>query len=224
MHAWTAAVLPELEQDNVYKIYNYAVDWNNPANYNAIRQQMGVYNCPSTPSGLRTDTTIVASPACGDYASVNAIKDFVAINCFGLIGLKSTDDPRIVGVMIRNNPARVQEITDGTSNTIMIAEDAGRPGFYATGGVKISNPQFEKEGGWADPGAPFSIDGANLDGTVPGGCALNCSNNSEIYSFHTNGANVVFADGSVHFLNSNMDLCTLAALVTRAGGETISGY
>src|SRR5438034_6748627 len=39
-HSWTAAVLPYLEQDNVYKIYNYGVDWNNPANYNAIRAQV----------------------------------------------------------------------------------------------------------------------------------------------------------------------------------------
>ena len=52
---------------------------------------------------------------------------------------------------------------------------------------------------------------------------MNCSNNSEVYSFHINGANVVFADGSVHFLNSNMDLCVLAALTTRAGGEVIDG-
>ena len=48
---------------------------------------------------------------------------------------------------------------------------------------------------------------------------MNCSNDSEIYSFHSGGANVVFADGSVHFLRQSMNLCTLAALTTRAGGE-----
>src|SRR5260370_30611310 len=48
-HSWTAAVLPYLEQDNVYKIYNYGVDWNNPGNYNAIRSQVKTFNCPSTP-------------------------------------------------------------------------------------------------------------------------------------------------------------------------------
>ena len=52
---------------------------------------------------------------------------------------------------------------------------------------------------------------------------MNCTNDSEIYSFHTGGANVVFADGSVHFLKANIDLCTLAKLITRAGGEVIGG-
>jgi prepilin-type processing-associated H-X9-DG protein len=42
-----------------------------------------------------------------------------------------------------------------------------------------------------------------------------------VYSFHTSGANVVFADGSVHFLTSGVSLCVLAALVTKAGGEVV---
>jgi prepilin-type processing-associated H-X9-DG protein len=53
----------------------------------------------------------------------------------------------------------------------------------------------------------------------PGPCALNCSNDDEVYSFHAGGANVVFADGSIHFLKAGMDIRLLARLVTRAGGE-----
>jgi prepilin-type processing-associated H-X9-DG protein len=33
------------------------------------------------------------------------------------------------------------------------------------------------------------------------------------------GCNAVFADSSVRFLSQGMSLCTLAAIVTRAGGE-----
>jgi prepilin-type processing-associated H-X9-DG protein len=181
---------------------------------------MKIFNCPSTPMQPRFDTTIASMPAAGDYSSVNAIKNFVGINCFGLVGITSVDDPRIVGAMIRDVPSRIADITDGTSNTILVAEDAGRPQLYAADGRPIAPG---KEGGWADPNAAFSIDGSNQDGTVPGPCTMNCSNNSEVYSFHTGGANAVFADGSVHFLNANMNLCTLAKLVTRAGAEVISG-
>jgi prepilin-type N-terminal cleavage/methylation domain-containing protein/prepilin-type processing-associated H-X9-DG protein len=222
-HSWSAAVLPYIEQGNVYKLYNYTKDWNNPANYPAIRTQVLIFNCPATPTGPREDNTIAAAGACGDYSTISAIKWFVGINCFGYPGLNANtpDDPRLVGALIRDQKTRITDIRDGTSNTIMVGEDAGRPGAYASGGA-LANPALGipmKEGGWADPGAPFSIDGSNPDGTVPGGCSINCSNNSEMYSFHDGGANVCFADGSVRWLSSSVDLCTLAAISTRAGGE-----
>jgi hypothetical protein len=40
-------------------------------------------------------------------------------------------------------------------------------------------------------------------------------------SVHRGGANFHFRDGRVHFLNENLSLTTLRALVTRAGGEVI---
>jgi prepilin-type processing-associated H-X9-DG protein len=53
-----------------------------------------------------------------------------------------------------------------------------------------------------------------------GPCALNCTNDHEAYSHP--GANAVFADGSVHFLKTGMDIRILARLMTRAGGEVVS--
>jgi prepilin-type N-terminal cleavage/methylation domain-containing protein/prepilin-type processing-associated H-X9-DG protein len=222
-HSWMAAILPYIEQQNVFKLYNYKVDWNNPQNYAAIQTQVVIFNCPVTPDGQRVDSTISAQPACGDYSTVSAIKNFVGVNCFGYIGILDPDDARLIGALVRDHKTRILQITDGTSNTIMVAEDAGRPGAYMTGGRTITVNPIMKEGGWADPGAPFSIDGSNPgDGSVPGPCPMNCSNNSEVYSWHDAGANVSFADGSVRLLSSNIDLCTLAKLVTRAGGEVVN--
>jgi prepilin-type N-terminal cleavage/methylation domain-containing protein/prepilin-type processing-associated H-X9-DG protein len=220
-HAWTAALLPYIEQTAAFNLYNYKADWNNPVNYTAIRTPLKVFKCPSSPNEPRFDTTIAAQPATGDYHALNAIKDFVAINCFGLVGINGNkDDSRIVGAMRRDQVTRVLQITDGTSNTILVGEDAGRPVFYNQK-RQVYNPTG-KEGGWADPNGPFSLDGANPDGTIPGGCPMNCSNDSELYAWHTGGVNVVFADGSVHFLHDSINLCTLAQLITRAGGEVIN--
>jgi prepilin-type N-terminal cleavage/methylation domain-containing protein/prepilin-type processing-associated H-X9-DG protein len=219
-HAWTAALLPYIEQTASFNLYNYKADWNNPANYTAIRTYLKLFNCPDTPNQPRSDTTIAAQPSAGDYHAVNAIKDFVGINCFGLTRISGKDDPRLVGTMMRDQNTPILGITDGTSNTILVAEDAGRPTFY-NAKRQVYNPTG-KEGGWADPNGPFSIDGANPDGSIPGPCPMNCSNDSEIYSFHSGGAHAVFADGSVHFLRDSMNLCVLAALVTRAGGEVVS--
>ena len=49
----------------------------------------------------------------------------------------------------------------------------------------------------------------------------NCCNDDEIYSFHPGGANTAFADGSVRFLKTGLDIRVLARLVTRAGGEVV---
>jgi prepilin-type processing-associated H-X9-DG protein len=183
---------------------------------------MKLYICPSTPNPERVDTDITAEPACGDYGAINAIKDFVGINCFALRNITNSNDPRIVGGMQRDANTPIHSILDGTSQTILIGEDAGRDPTYNA--FRQINPmQPSKEGGWADPNGAFSIDGSNPDGSVPGPCSLNCSSNSEMYSFHTNGANVVFADGSVHFLMDSIHLCTLAALVTKAGAEVLDG-
>jgi prepilin-type N-terminal cleavage/methylation domain-containing protein/prepilin-type processing-associated H-X9-DG protein len=221
--SWAALVLPHLEQQNVATLYQYTLDWNVMANYPAIQNQIKVYNCPSTPGGLRFDMTISAKPACADYSALNGIKNFVGINCFSLLGVgNNNSDPRLVGVMGHDTSVPILAVSDGSSNTILIAADSGRPQAYKFGGgVVVINP-VEKQGGWADPGAPFSLDGSTPDGGIPGTCSINCSNNSEIYSFHTGGANVVFADGSVHFINQSINLCTLAALITRSGGEVVN--
>jgi prepilin-type N-terminal cleavage/methylation domain-containing protein/prepilin-type processing-associated H-X9-DG protein len=220
-HCWSAALLPYIEQTSSFNLYNYKANWSDPVNYAAIRTQMKLFNCPSTPNQPRYDGTITAQPAGGDYQAINAIKDFVGINCFGLIHVSNKDDSRLVGAMMRDENTPFEAILDGLSNTILVAEDSGRPALY-NAAQQVFDP-VGLQGGWADPNGAFSIDGSNTDGSIPGGCSINCSNNSEIYSFHTSGANAVFADGSVHFLQQSIDLCTLAALVTRCGGETVNG-
>jgi prepilin-type N-terminal cleavage/methylation domain-containing protein/prepilin-type processing-associated H-X9-DG protein len=53
----------------------------------------------------------------------------------------------------------------------------------------------------------------------------NCGNNDEIFSFHgAGGANAVFCDGHVQFLNKGIDRRTIRMLVTPNGGETIPDY
>ena len=117
---------------------------------------------------------------------------------------------------------RVTDITDGTSNTILIAEDAGRPRVWQAG--KAGPDQALVGGPWDHFKGGIILQGATFDGTVqPGPCALNCINDREVYAFHTGGANAVFADGSVHFLRVGMDIRIMARLITRAGGEVPAG-
>jgi prepilin-type processing-associated H-X9-DG protein len=111
-------------------------------------------------------------------------------------------------------------MSDGASSTLLLSEDAGRPRLWQAG---TPGPDQAVAGGpWAGFETGIALKGSTANGTSqPGPCALNYSNDHEVYAFHTGGANAVFADGHVQFLKVGMSLRTLAALITRAGGEVV---
>jgi prepilin-type processing-associated H-X9-DG protein len=74
---------------------------------------------------------------------------------------------------------------------------------------------------WVSENA-YSLTGWSPDGKARGRCMVNCSNNVSAYSFHSGGANVCLADGSVRFVRETIEAETFAALATMAGGEVVS--
>lgn len=122
-------------------------------------------------------------------------------------------------------PCRVADVTDGLSNTMILGEVAGRPTHWLSTG-KRSLPLTA--GMWADDDSmSMSLRGsiwppANPDDWVDvgfGPCPMNCSNKSELFSFHQGGVNVVHGDGSARFINNNIEIALLGHLFTRSGGE-----
>ena len=88
--------------------------------------------------------------------------------------------------------------------------------------VKAVSEIYAPGGAWVS-GTLTLCQGSTPDGaTKPGPCAINCTNDREVYSFHPAGANAVFADGSLHFLKDDIDIRIFARLVTRAGGEVVT--
>jgi prepilin-type processing-associated H-X9-DG protein len=114
---------------------------------------------------------------------------------------------------------RLKDIPDGASKTILIAEHAGRPILWRAG--RPVPGVYAVAAAWVGGTLTFG-QGSTPDGaTKPGPCAINCTNDREVYSFHPDGANAVFVDGSVHFLNADIDIRVFARLVTRAGQEVV---
>jgi prepilin-type N-terminal cleavage/methylation domain-containing protein/prepilin-type processing-associated H-X9-DG protein len=151
----------------------------------------------------------------------------------GVICDISTSNPATGLVSTPIAHVRIASITDGTSNTVMVAEGAGRPvGYnharqiYVQNGGPVDgviNPVSGGGGAWADPFSYAHLDGASADGIRGNGiCLINCTSNNEIYSFHPGGANMLFADGSVHFFKESMDPRIICYMITRAGGEVVS--
>ena len=139
-------------------------------------------------------------------------------------------DPLIAGKI------RLASILDGTSNTLIVSECGSKPIGYngkrqifksVVNGLPVDGviePVTAGGGAWADQFTYAILAGAQgrVSGWRGGTCMVNCTSDNEIYSFHTGGANGLFADGSVHFLKETLSVPIVAALVTRAGGEILS--
>jgi prepilin-type processing-associated H-X9-DG protein len=154
--------------------------------------------------------------ACTDYAPTEGVDSALAnMHLINVVG-------NYRGVLTTNSMTRLSDITDGTSNTLLLVEDAGRPRQWRAG--HPGNDETIYGGPWVGNSNPVLVMGSSPSGSSRlGPCALNCTNDGEIYSFHSGGANTVFADVSVHFLQAGIDVRLLAGLVTRAGGEVVSG-
>jgi prepilin-type N-terminal cleavage/methylation domain-containing protein/prepilin-type processing-associated H-X9-DG protein len=131
------------------------------------------------------------------------------------------------GATRQNGLTRILEITDGTSQTTLISEVGGRDQLCTTGNSCQAWPAGSDYTGaiWADSDNRITVtgtDGTGLGSVGTGPCAINCSNQSgDVYAFHTGGANIGFADGSVKFVSGSVTVTILAALVTKGGGEVV---
>jgi prepilin-type processing-associated H-X9-DG protein/prepilin-type N-terminal cleavage/methylation domain-containing protein len=215
-------LLPYLEQQMLFNRYNLSVDFHESANHTAVGTQLGVLQCPSAGPNRVVSTNHAegafaggGAGACIDYGPVASVNPLLAQ--LGMVDAKNTQ-----GVLASNFMCRLADISDGTSATLLVAEDAGRPELWRAG--RLARGAFAFGGPWASSANPVVIWGAGDDGkTLLGSCAINCSNYHQPYSFHPDGANFLFADGSVHFLKAGLDLRVLVRLATRAGGEIIVG-
>ena len=218
-HCWLALILPYIEQGPLYQKYNLNISWDASPNDNAKQNsalyvnqnQVPIFLCPAAPEGrVATNHRGVT-----DYSASSEIH---RPNPF-FVGKIPPSDPTWIGVLGNNVKRRVTDITDGSSNTLMVAECAGRNQGWEMG--KLAGTLGET-GAWANPGNVLTIAGFNpVNGTIPGPVAVNGCNSQNVYSFHAGSAGGLFGDGSVHFLNSSTSINTLYALVTRASGEII---
>lgn len=214
--SWVPEILPFIEQQNVYQRYRMDRSWDHVDNQAATSITIPLLLCPSAPAG-RVKTEGPNTYGLADYSAIFDVDPQLIAT--GLLA-PWTGDP--LSAMPFNTGGRIADILDGTTNTLLVAEVAGRPDVFTFGRATGSST---RPPAWAAYNGtyPINLDGWLSDGSGPWGpCAVNCSNAHEIYSFHSNGANIVMADGSLRYVKATIDIRTMAAAVTRAGGETLS--
>lgn len=220
-HGWGLKLLPYLEQTALYNSWNWSKSFFDPENQAVTTIPVRSYLCPAAPGGPRVmpvsaNTTQTSTGVAGDYVVFHQI---VTTGTGAICKSCNTAAPKTVGGI-----TPMAAITDGTSNTIMMSEGAGRPDYYI-GRVKqatttgMTNPMF-----WGCWAAYQSVTAQGFNAAATPGAggvyAMNRTNSQGVYSFHVGGAFFGFCDGRVRFISENASLVTLIALWTRDDGET----
>jgi len=215
---WAAFLLPYIEQDNLYK----QLDFKQPVQSQpAIQTLVKTYLCPS--DNLPAATFQVTSQTFA-FVALAAPSSYAAT-----VGQDAyeVDDPTGDGVFYRNSKTKITDITDGTSQTTLVGDRA----WSQTMGIWAGAPsgavtRAGARNAWPNATGPAQAltlvhnNWINITTDADGGL-------DDFSSNHTGGVNLLFADGSVHFLRSitadGPEHRAFWALGTRAGGEVIAG-
>jgi prepilin-type N-terminal cleavage/methylation domain-containing protein/prepilin-type processing-associated H-X9-DG protein len=200
---WATFLLPDLEQDNLYRQINTGLAVGDPANAGPRAQSLRVFLCPSDGDiGTFTTATVPVTVAHANYVGV-----------FGTNVVEANPGAGN-GLFFRNSKLKFLDITDGLSNTYAVGERSSDIALATWTGVI--------------PGAtvPLRRDPSQAEGYFflvlgRGDHAPNAPNShiDDFYSRHAQGLNCLFADGSVHSIGNGVDPQVWAAVQTRSGGE-----
>ena len=130
------------------------------------------------------------------------------------------------GMLLSNEPTTIARCTDGTSNTIIVAEQAG-----SIGTQDIRNGYYTPWGGCTfatrvSQGAPSDSWGTGLTGvqyainamTTAAGSDNTYDCNTVLNSNHPGGINALFTDGTVRFISNSTDFLNFQRLCVRDDG------
>jgi prepilin-type N-terminal cleavage/methylation domain-containing protein len=212
-HGWTVYVLPYIEQQAIFAQWDFDVAWDRPPNAQFARVQttavsIPMFLCPTVNEHLLNGQL--------DYAAING-PDGDSYNSWPgrgptlTVGSWVADDgdyaagifPPVGFKMQSGSPVklhrriRMKDITDGTSRTIALGEDAGRTDADAL---------------WPDGDNAFAHHHVVNDPN---------DRNNELFSEHPGGLHIGLGDASVRFISENTSDLVIDFLATRAGEEQL---
>jgi prepilin-type N-terminal cleavage/methylation domain-containing protein len=245
VRGWSLYVqlLPYFEQGPLYDRWDFADPLANEAD-DRTGVVLPVLICPSSavtnpyvrPGGARYALT--------SYAGNGGTQSHPPESLSGDGVFSSTGPAIAIPPTIQHGLIRFRDVADGTSNTLLFGErshrDPNYDSFFDNGAA--GNP-MRGWGYWSPTGGNFGLtdvtlsshapinyqlpfDYANRPGGVtdaddsPEGILRLCAFGSQ----HAGGAQFALVDGSARFISENIDIGTLRALSTRAGGEVFGEF
>jgi prepilin-type processing-associated H-X9-DG protein len=223
---WAALMLPYIEQGNLYDQIQFSVDITAQTDPTLAATVLPAFLCPSddadkTFTVAGTNTVVVAH---SNYVGVFGSPEITADPGYLLAGSTNPErNPAHQGMFYRNSRVKIADVIDGTSNTLFVGERSSKLAYATWTGSVTGGTVPPTTPGYASEGAPVLILGHT--GNVSDNPAHTPNNPvnhvDDFWSFHPQGANFVFVDGSVHQINDTIDPQTWWGLGTKAGDELL---
>jgi prepilin-type processing-associated H-X9-DG protein len=208
-----------IEQRNLFNEINFNLYTTDPSNATSIRRTIDIFVCPSNRRAqavnTQTGSSAVAQLGPCDYR-MNMSAGMIAAtsdNCPNLTNpTTAAANPYCCmydnGLMYQNSTTNMADITDGTSTTVMFGESLYPFGVWSQ--------------------ATSCCVRTNIDRTINRPITATVNSQTTNYwtywaSKHPSQVNFAFCDGTVRPVNAQINKLILNSIMTRAGGETISG-
>ena len=216
LFSWSMFLLPLIEEDSIDELFTMDLGYADAGrNREANARTIDGYTCPSDPQATeKIDLSGAAGIQAGGYSSMVGVTDHLSwVASYQTV--KTLDQAS--GVMASNVGCSIDDITDGTSQTLLIGEVVG------------AGPGTHKGYWWSCWNLGDTAEGINGLNTVIGGRWPSSSDWTKnglwaagFGSYHSGGCHFTLCDGSVQFINQEISQEVMSSLTTRAGGEVIT--
>jgi len=240
--AWSATILPQLDQGNLYETLVFAEDglgnWYLPGpNFKAIQTEIPAYRCPSDsgPTIVVGDhlkdillpnhvTTNYLASAAGHFQFVSSTKGLSDASVIA----GGSFSPRMNGVFYFNSSVSLSDVKDGSAHTVAVGEAIRVAEFkadhitLAAVGVDFSFDTQPTYGSYGDVSEVVAVTESRINAHKAADTTIDEVELS-FKSHHVGGVMFVFLDGHVAFVSENIDPDLRRRLGNRSDGETPQG-
>lgn len=224
--SWGAAILPGLEQHALQDSINQNEPYLHDDNLIPGQHVLSVFLCPTSPNSelLKPNGDTPTSPnkyAINNYAGnwgERALRCHPATNCQNNYGDAAGGGRGVL--LVGTDPiVRMNDVTDGTSQTIMLGESP--EGLHS---IWIGHRNVFDQSAPISERTSATSDWQSCNTSLSSKPGNFCDFGQEFGSYHASGAQFLLVDGSAHFVSSSINPELLASLLSRSGGEVVSSF